>query len=83
MLGISNKARLKPEHRFRDLYRILNEENLGFPKGNNQGAEKAKGKYLLLLNNDTIVTEGWLEKLLVHIHYDSKLAAVGPYANHS
>ncbi|MCP3685501.1 MAG: hypothetical protein GY861_22850 [bacterium] len=28
MQGISNKARLKPEHRFRDLYRILNEENL-------------------------------------------------------
>jgi group II intron reverse transcriptase/maturase len=28
MQGITNKAKLKPEHRFRDLYRILNEESL-------------------------------------------------------
>lgn len=62
---------------------IYNRQNMGFPAGNNQGAKIAKGEYLLLLNNDTIVTEGWLENLLRCIRSDSKLAAVGPYTNHS
>jgi len=36
---------------------ILNKENAGFSKANNQGIEKAKGKYILLLNSDTIITK--------------------------
>ena len=62
---------------------ISNKENVGFPKANNQGAEIARGEYVCLLNNDTIVTSEWLEKLLRCIRSDSKLAAVGPYTSHS
>lgn len=36
---------------------IRNDENLGFPKANNQGIEVAKGDYVLLLNSDTIITD--------------------------
>jgi GT2 family glycosyltransferase len=43
---------------------IKNKENLGFAKANNQGIAKAKGKYILLLNSDTKVRPGTIEKLL-------------------
>lgn len=38
-------------------------ENLGFGRGNNYGVKKAKGKYILLLNSDTIVLNRSIEKL--------------------
>ena len=43
---------------------ILNPENLGFSRGNNQGFEIAEGEFFFMLNNDTEVTENWLENLL-------------------
>ena len=46
------------------LYYIKNEENLGFAKANNIGANAARGKYLLFLNNDTVVTNNWLTEIL-------------------
>ncbi len=36
---------------------IQNKENVGFARANNQAIRKARGKYILLLNPDTIVTE--------------------------
>jgi GT2 family glycosyltransferase/glycosyltransferase involved in cell wall biosynthesis len=41
-----------------------NAHNLGFIGSCNRGAELARGDFLVLLNNDTIVTPGWLEALL-------------------
>ncbi|MFZ5932581.1 MAG: glycosyltransferase family 2 protein [Patescibacteria group bacterium] len=43
---------------------IKNYRNLGFAKANNQGMKIAKGEYILLLNNDTIVKKGAIKKLL-------------------
>jgi GT2 family glycosyltransferase len=43
---------------------LRNEANAGFIASCNHGAEKARGKYLVFLNNDTIVTSGWLSALL-------------------
>lgn len=43
---------------------ILNKENLGFTKANNQGIKIAKGEYILLLNSDTYLVENSLRKLL-------------------
>jgi glycosyltransferase involved in cell wall biosynthesis len=43
---------------------IANTKNLGFPTAINQGLECARGEYLVMLNNDAVVTEGWLEQLL-------------------
>ncbi len=39
-------------------------DNVGFAKGNNKGIKKAKGEYVLLLNSDTSVKKGSLDKLL-------------------
>lgn len=38
-------------------------ENLGFAGGNNAGVKAAKGEYIILLNNDTVVTNTWLQSL--------------------
>ncbi len=42
---------------------IYNETNLGFPVAINQGIRAAKGDIIVLLNNDVIVTENWLNRL--------------------
>lgn len=42
---------------------IRNTENKGFIFSSNVGAKAAKGRYIVLLNNDTIVTTGWLDAL--------------------
>ena len=43
---------------------ITNATNRGFPAAVNQGLKAARGEYLVLLNNDVIVTDGWLEQLI-------------------
>jgi GT2 family glycosyltransferase/glycosyltransferase involved in cell wall biosynthesis len=57
---------------------ILNDVNLGFAAGNNQGLAIAGGEFLALLNNDTEVTQGWLPTLMGHLRRDLKLGIVGP-----
>ena len=42
---------------------LRNEENLGFLGSCNRGTEHARGQLLVLLNNDTQVTDGWLDEL--------------------
>ncbi len=42
---------------------IENAENLGFARANNQGIKKAAGKYVLTLNNDTVLEKGFLREL--------------------
>ncbi len=56
---------------------INNNENLGFAKAINQGANIASGKYLVLLNNDTIPLENWLTNLINTINSNDKIAIVG------
>src|SRR4029079_13793048 len=43
---------------------VRNEQNQGFIGTCNHGAELARGKFIVFLNNDTIVTPGWLDSLL-------------------
>ncbi len=46
-----------------EVKRILNRENLGFGEGNNVGMRVAQGKYIALLNNDTVTHPEWLQSL--------------------
>jgi GT2 family glycosyltransferase len=43
---------------------IRNRRNLGFVRSCNRGVEAARGRYVVLLNNDTQVLDGWLDALL-------------------
>ena len=60
---------------------VLNETNRGFAGGNNDGIAVADGEYLVLLNNDTMVTRGWLTGLLKHFRSDVPVGLVGPVTN--
>ncbi|WP_407415576.1 glycosyltransferase family 2 protein [Methanobrevibacter sp.] len=56
---------------------IENDINVSFSKGNNDAAKIAKGKYLLLLNNDIEPTYGWLNELVGTIYYNDDVVSVG------
>ena len=51
----------------RRVHLALNERNLGFAAASNQGVAMARGKAVVLLNNDTIVPVGWRERILAHL----------------
>jgi GT2 family glycosyltransferase len=58
--------------------RVLeNGENLGFAKGNNAGIRIARGKYVLILNPDTIIRDRALEKLVAYAEHHSEAGAFG------
>lgn len=52
------------KQKFSDIKFIENKKNLGFSEGNNIGIKKANGKFILILNPDTIVKQNWLDELL-------------------
>jgi GT2 family glycosyltransferase/glycosyltransferase involved in cell wall biosynthesis len=60
---------------------ILNEDNRGFAAGNNQGLAIADGEYLVLLNNDTFVTPGWIRTLYRHLERNHSIGIIGPVTN--
>jgi GT2 family glycosyltransferase/glycosyltransferase involved in cell wall biosynthesis len=60
---------------------ILNTDNRGFSAANNQGLAIAKGEYLVLLNNDTYVTPGWVRTLMKHLQNDKTIGLIGPVTN--
>lgn len=51
---------------------ISSKDNLGFAAGNNKVAQEANGKFLLLLNPDTVVLDGAIDKLIVFAHKNSE-----------
>jgi GT2 family glycosyltransferase len=55
---------------------IYNKENVGYPRGNNQGMKVAKGEYILLLNSDVIVQNVNFEKLLEYMRKNPKIGAL-------
>ena len=53
--------------RFPWIHFIANGANRGFSKANNQGIRRSKGRYILLLNNDTIQIENALGKAVAYM----------------
>lgn len=55
---------------------IENQKNLGFGGAVNQGVEKAKGKYILLLNSDVLLKDSSFNKTIKHFEQQDNLFAV-------
>ena len=60
---------------------VAKSRNLGFAGGVNQGLALARGCHIVLLNNDTVVTEGWLGGLLDTFDAHPEAGIVGPVTN--
>jgi GT2 family glycosyltransferase/glycosyltransferase involved in cell wall biosynthesis len=56
---------------------LRNEGNAGFIASCNRGAEKARGKYTVFLNNDALVRPGWLSALLSTFAEEPRAGIVG------
>lgn len=61
-----------------DLHLVANRKNLGYGGGNNQGIRKAKGKYILILNNDTEMEKECVEMLWRCMESDQKIGVTTP-----
>lgn len=70
---------------FPEIILIKSSQNLGFAGGNNLGIRKAKGEYILLLNNDTEVTPDFLEPMVQKFVHNPLVGAVSPkiYFHHT
>lgn len=65
----------------KDVKLIMNTQNKGFAGGCNQGIEAANGQFIMLLNNDTIVTEKWLFNMVNCLDEKPEISMVGPLTN--
>ena len=68
---------LKQQRKYFNIKIIQNDKNESFSKACNQGARMAEGIYLLFLNNDIVVTDGWLDELLEVAKNKSNVGAIG------
>ena len=57
---------------------IRSKQNLGFAGGNNLGIKEAKGKYILLINNDTYFKEFNIDSLIERLESSDKIGIVCP-----
>ncbi len=57
---------------------ICNDKNVGFGSANNQGMRISRGKFLLLLNSDTIVFKDSILKLVQLLEQQPQIGMVGP-----
>lgn len=60
---------------------ILHDCNSGFAAGNNIGINESTGEYVILLNNDTVVTPNWIENLIKSFKLDNNIGMIGPRTN--
>ncbi|MES2426045.1 MAG: glycosyltransferase family 2 protein [Bacteroidota bacterium] len=63
---------------FPNLIYIKSDKNIGFAGGNNLGINKAKGDYLLLLNNDTEIAPNLISQLVDEIESDPSIGIISP-----
>ena len=60
----TDKTYVEYAQKFSDVKLIENERNLGYCEGNNVGIRVSKGKFVVILNPDTVVTPNWLHELI-------------------
>ena len=60
---------------------LRNDQARGYTRAANQGLRQSAGAYAVLLNSDTIVSPGWLDRMVACAESDSTIGVVGPLSN--
>lgn len=60
---------------------LHNEKNMGFSANVNKGMAQSEDRDVLLLNSDTIVTAGWLDKIIACAYREESIGTVTPLSN--
>lgn len=72
-----------PAERYPSLHIIANTQNMGFGRANNQAVDQARGRYILFLNPDTILTEHTLADCIAFGDAHEDMGALGTWMQHS
>lgn len=70
------------ESEFPEVHLIKNKENLGYGRANNQALRQCQGKYVLMLNPDTVIIENAIGKLIDFMNENSRVGMTGPKTVH-
>jgi len=75
--GSTDGSQVMLREKFPEIKLIQNTGNVGLGKASNQGIEATKGKYVLLLNNDTIINGHSFEEMVIYLDVHPDAGAVG------
>lgn len=75
--GSSDGSQEMVRQEFPEVHLIANTDNKGFAAANNQAFPLCQGEYVLLLNSDTVVLDGALDKMVAHMHGHDRVGALG------
>ncbi len=76
--GSKDESLQNIKKRYPSIRIVENKRNLGFSEGNNVGIRESAAPYILLLNDDTVVSKGILKDLLGAIQGDQNIGIAGP-----
>ena len=74
----SDKSISYTKKNFKKIKIINHKNNYGFAKGYNKAIRDIKSKYILLLNNDVLVTKNWIKPLIKFLESNKKFSVVQP-----
>lgn len=82
LLVVDNHSRMDEKNILLQLQRegvpvVFNSKNIGCARAWNQAIKLTRGKYLLFLNPDTLVTPDWLNRMVTYAESDPKILVVG------
>ncbi|WP_231490793.1 glycosyltransferase family 2 protein [Pedobacter sp. Leaf170] len=82
LIFVDNGSSLQHQTEYKDVYPelvyIRSDKNLGFAGGNNLGIDAANGDYLLLLNNDTEITDGFIDAMVNEMEQKPEIGLLSP-----
>ena len=73
----SNEIDIKPFYKIKNIKFIRNKKNIGYLLSNNLAAKEVNTKFIYFLNNDTLVSDYWLDELVDEFYRTPNVGAVG------